>query len=154
MTKAEILRTLDEKHGQVLSKLNDLSDAEMETRPIEGDWTAKDLLAHMTRWENICAGYLDKILGGEPIPQLGSSTNDLNARDVAEDRALSLAQVWRNSDASFLRVKVLVESLEDAMLDLEMRGPWQEIREVMPLSRIIEIDTWGHYLQHLATLKV
>ncbi len=149
MNKQELLQTLETTHGEFLQAINQFSDADMTTRHIVAEWTPKDVLAHVTRWEDICSGYLSQLAAGEPIPPLGGTTNEMNTRWNAEDSQLTLEQVWENSDQSALRVRAMVESLEDDWLDRKMRGPWPEITEELPLSRIIAIDTWDHYQQHI-----
>ncbi len=149
MNQKELLETLERTHDEFLSAINQFPDGEMTTRQVAGAWTPKDLLAHVTRWENVCAGYLAQIAAGEPILPLEASTAALNDRWSAEDAKLSLDEVWQNSDASALRVRAMVESLPDHVLDQVMRGPWPELAEEMPLHRIIAIDTSSHYQQHV-----
>ncbi len=153
MSKQDVLQALEQNHDRFLAAVNRIPDQEKGTRVVAGDWTPKDLLAHVTRWENVCAGYLDKLANGEPMPMLEGTSDQLNARWAAEDRNLSLDEVWQNSDASALRVRAMVESLTDGTLARSLRGPWPELTEEMPLSRIIGLDTFEHYLMHVKDLQ-
>ncbi len=148
MNKQEILQALERTHDEFLKAINQFSDEEMTTRRVVENWTPKDVLAHVTRWENVCSGYLVQVAAGDPISPLGASSQELNARWSDEDSHLTLDEVWKNSDASALRVRAMVESLEDKVLDQPMRGLDPE-EEELPLWRIISFDTWDHYQQHV-----
>ncbi len=154
MNQKELLETLERTHDEFLAAINQFPDGDMTTRQIVGAWTPKDLLAHVTRWENVCSGYLAQVAAGEPIPRLEATSTELNAKWSEEDRHLSLDEVWQNSDASALRVRAMVESLPENVLDQVMRGPWPELAEEMPLHQIIAIDTSGHYQQHVKDIGV
>jgi hypothetical protein len=153
MNKREVFESLRRSHEEFLTAINQFSNEEMTTRPIVGDWTPKDLLAHVTRWENVCSGYLVHVAVGEAIPPLEATSNDLNARWSAQDRNLTLDEVWQNCDESALRIRAMVESLEDKVLDQPMRGLDPEDDELLPLWRIISFDTWDHYQQHIKDIE-
>ncbi len=149
MNKQELVKALERTHDEFLEAINQFPEEELSTRPVVGEWTPKDLLAHVTRWENVCSGYLAQIAAGESMPRLEGTSTELNAKWSTEDRKLTLDEVWQNSDASALRVRAMIESLAEGALDRVMRGPWLELLEEMPLHQIIAIDTASHYQQHV-----
>ncbi len=149
MNRDETLRALEEGHSRLTQALAGFSDQVMGTRPLTGDWTGTDLLAHVARWENTCADYLAEVAAGRPISRLPGTSEQLNAGYYDADRSLSLDQARAAESASFGRVRSAVLGLSDEQLNLKMRGPWPEIPEELPLWRIIAIDTWDHYQMHL-----
>ena len=51
MTKDEILDALEDNRENLLEALEGLSDAAMLEVGVVGDWSVKDLLAHISAWE-------------------------------------------------------------------------------------------------------
>ncbi len=66
-TRDEAIRTLDEGHRGVRDLMALLSDDDLvEPATIGGgDWSAKDLLGHLTTWEEIALASLDEWRRGE-----------------------------------------------------------------------------------------
>jgi hypothetical protein len=95
---------------------------------------------------------LGELVTGRPISLLDLPTDAFNARALAQDRDLTLAQVREEAEASFAGVRYMLEQLDESLLDMEMRGPWHESQDRLPLHKIIAIDTWEHYYIHLAEL--
>ncbi len=149
LTKEQALGELRRAHDVLLDWLSEYSEEQMQTVQLAGGWTPKDLLAHIARWENICGDYLDQVNAGLPMPQLNATTNELNEAWIAEDRALTVGEVRERADKSYLRVLAMIETLTAEAISETMRGPWKGVDERMPLSKIIAIDTWEHYREHL-----
>lgn len=151
MTRYEAIDLLERAHARLMDRLNEHSDIEFENMRVK-DWTLKDLLAHISTWENVCAWYLGELTTGRAISLLDLPTDAFNARALAQDHELSLARVREEAEASFAGVRYMLEQLDDSLLDKEMRGPWHESQDLFPLHKIIAIDTWEHYQVHLADL--
>lgn len=154
MTNAELSQTLETAHDEFLSAINVFTPEESSTVEITPGWTAKDMLAHVSRWESICAGYLRYVLADEPIPLLPAPSNQINEPNLAQDRALTAEQVWEQSDTSFAAVMALVESLTAEQIERVLRGPWVELQDkTFPLYQVIGIDTFDHYPMHIKDIQ-
>jgi hypothetical protein len=154
MNKSDLLETLRRTHDEFLAAINTFAPEQMAQVHLTGSWTPQDILAHVTRWEEICAHYLRAVIAGDPIPLLDGTSEELNARHLAADRLLTLTEVWTNSDASFNAVLAMVESLTEEQLAQVQRGPWIEFQhETLPLDKIIGIDTYEHYPMHVADIN-
>src|SRR3989442_6049298 len=100
-TPDKAIRTLDEGRGQVLELVARLSDEEME-RPAtigDGDWSAKDLVAHLEVWEAIALQALQEWRTGT-IPSIeevfakgAEGVDALNAERVQAKRSLTISEV-------------------------------------------------------------
>jgi uncharacterized damage-inducible protein DinB len=51
MNKKELLALLEESHERVLEAIEGLSTEEMSEPGVMDNWSVKDILAHLTRWE-------------------------------------------------------------------------------------------------------
>ncbi|HYT29616.1 MAG TPA: DinB family protein, partial [Actinomycetota bacterium] len=59
-----------------------------------GDWSAKDLLGHITAWEEVALERLRSARSGRPLPAFPTGGVDrFNADRVAADRQRSLGEV-------------------------------------------------------------
>jgi hypothetical protein len=51
MTKSEILTALNEGRERFLEAIEDLTPDKMKETGVVGEWSVKDILVHLTRWE-------------------------------------------------------------------------------------------------------
>src|SRR5438309_838362 len=74
----------------LLQKLEELNEAEWQTRTSYLGWTCKDLLNHMTSAITVNFNYLLGLsLAGNPVPPSGFNLFQRNADEVARRRRLS-----------------------------------------------------------------
>jgi uncharacterized damage-inducible protein DinB len=66
MTKEETLAKLAESRRALLQAIEGLSEEEMTQVQVEGVWTIKDVLGHVTSWEGICLEPLRRFADGDP----------------------------------------------------------------------------------------
>jgi hypothetical protein len=100
-TPDEAVQTLEEGHGAVAKLLEGLSDEQLE-RPAtigDGDWSARDLMAHLEVWEALALQALQEWRNAtrpsiEDVFGKGSDGVDaLNAERVQAKRGLSLDEI-------------------------------------------------------------
>ena len=94
------------------------------TRPATiggGDWSARDLLGHLTSWEEHALEALRAWRDGEPAPVQRAlrmvGLNAVNAETVAADRGRSSATVRRRFDSVHRRLVAEIRSMSDATWD-------------------------------------
>ena len=61
----EILGHVTASRVALTSAIYGLSEADLTTQDVVGDWSVKDVMAHLGRWEEICFNELQKHLHGE-----------------------------------------------------------------------------------------
>ena len=117
------MRTLEEEHESVRELVEQLRDEDFERSATigGGDWSAKDLLGHLTSWEEHALEALRAWLEGEPAPILRAlrvfGLNAVNAETVAADRDRSSATVRRPFDDIHRRLVTEIRSMPDATWD-------------------------------------
>jgi Mycothiol maleylpyruvate isomerase N-terminal domain len=123
LSQARALRTLEEEHESVRELAERLRDGDFE-RPATiggGDWSAKDLLGHLTSWEEHALDALDAWRRGEPSPiQRALRThglNAVNAENVAADRDRSSPSVRRRFEDVHRRLVTEIRSMPDTSWD-------------------------------------
>ena len=122
-----------------------LSEAELLERGVAGNWSVRDVLAHVTTWEEEALTYLPLILAGGHPPRYSrvyGGIDAFNARTTEAKRALSLDDVRREQDRVHRRLLDYVPSVPAGALEGETR-----------FRRRLRLDTYGHYRHHAAAIR-
>jgi DinB superfamily len=122
-----------------------LSDAELLEPGVTGAWSIKDLIAHVTWWEEEALKHLPLILAGGKPPRYSVTYGGIdafNALMTEQRKHLSLAEVLRQQEHVHRR---LVDFLDGAPAD-ELAG---ETR----FRRRLRLDTYGHYPKHARAIR-
>ncbi len=119
-------------------------DAQLLEPGVTGDWSVKDVLAHVTIWEEEALTHLPLIIAGGRPPRYTTygGIDAFNARMIEQKRGLSLAEVRRNLADTHRR---LVEFIQSAPAD-------QFARDTRARRRL-RLDTYGHYPLHAAAIR-
>jgi uncharacterized protein (TIGR03083 family) len=121
----------------------------------QGEWSVKDLLAHIVVWEQRMVRWIGEALRGETpeIAQEGFTWDDLDAMNeqsylANKDRPLD--EIQSEFRASHQEALATVAALtEDDLFDGE-RFAW---RKGVPLLQMVAANTWYHYKEHREDLE-
>ena len=108
------------------------------------DWTAKDLLAHLSFWEHPT---LDQLAGRSRSASWGD-VPAINAELLQKSRQRSVSDVLAEFNQSGRQIAREIGELADA--DLARESPWNDGKT---LGEHLADDTWVHYEEHLPTLR-
>jgi len=122
-SRPHALRVLEEEHESVRELVERL-DADAFVRPATiggGDWSAKDLLGHLTSWEEHALEAIAAWARGESAAIQRAlriqGLNGVNAEAVAADRERSADTVRRRFDDIHRRLVAEIRSMPDANWD-------------------------------------
>jgi len=143
MRKTDILEHISATHLLLEVHLSALSDTQMTQPGLNGEWAVKDLLAHITWWEQHLLRRLrtgrDDLYQQEVSMQ--AVTDRVNDEIFAANRSRSLAEVLEDFHSSHQQVLAAVEALpEEALAQAEIYDA-------------IAWDTFQHYPEHTAMLR-
>ncbi len=134
--------------------LAEVGEARWEEPGVAGDWSIKDLIAHLAYFENWATQVTDAIERGEPLPTSpykGLEVDQENALIYQHYHARPLAEVVHESQASYLRSLDVVQRLRDEDLySLEFTRPAGVDWIIFDL---LEGDTFGHYREHTLSVR-
>jgi hypothetical protein len=155
MTKAMLLDMIRGERRMLEMLLAPLGEGQLTTPGVMGDWTIKDVIAHLAAWDGRLATWLEAIARGEtpemPEPGLTWEHIDyLNDRGYQENRDRSLAEVMADSEDAYCRVIEAVEALLEADLLDPDRFPWMDGKA---LWRRVRFTTYRHYAEHIEDLR-
>jgi hypothetical protein len=124
-TKSGLLTSIREERQLLESTLAKLSEAQLLIPGVEGGWSVKDILAHITAWERRMLSWTGTLVtGGEPIVPLPWDVDRMNAESAALDKDKPLVEVMEEFQRSFLDSLNLVESLDEARLLVKHTDTW------------------------------
>ena len=157
MDKTTLLNTIQTEYAQFESLIAPLSETQLCTAPSAGEWSIKDIMAHIAIWEQICARWLDEFLGGgipQPSERLDDQSND---RIYRENRDRSLAEVqklFHHAHQQFLhQVNLLAQTFSEEDLNAPHRFAWTESWPGYSLIAAIADNSYEHYQDHAQQIR-
>jgi hypothetical protein len=100
MEKSELIEALEDGQNELVEMLEDLPDEMMLTRGVSGDWSIKDILAHLSYWEGQLVTLLFQASRGMDKPStvhFGKETVDeINQRWYESSQERSLELIWQD----------------------------------------------------------
>jgi hypothetical protein len=151
MTKAEFLRNVREEHERWISVLERLDATAMLEPRLPGDRTAKDVVAHVSWYEQQAAGIVrQRALRGSELWE--RSQEERNAVIFAENRGRTLEDVLAEAERVFAELWELLQTLDeeelhDASRFADMPADW-------PPWGVLADNTYEHYKGHIPELQV
>ena len=122
-----------------------LSEVQMMEAGVTGAWSVRDILAHVTTWEEEALKHLPLILKGGRPPRYSVQYGGLdafNARMMEQKRSLSLSQVREQLAATHGRLVELIQNAPEHQLIGDTR-----------FRRRLRLDTYGHYPIHAEAIR-
>ncbi|CAN5734684.1 hypothetical protein BH20CHL3_BH20CHL3_06060 [soil metagenome] len=96
-----------------------------------GEWSFKDLTSHLTGWRGYSISRLEAALRGEgdapfPWPPVLDTDDEINQWIYDTEKDRPLADVLTGFDATFARLRAVVEEMPEEMLIDPNAFPWME----------------------------
>jgi hypothetical protein len=135
--KAAVIAAIDESWRDLRRTLSTLNSAGMEKPGVNGDWSIKDLLGHISTWEMELLAVLSSGIQAR-YPDL----DGFNAREVKSKESLSARDI-------LIRLEDTHRALRDALI----AAPAAYFEHGSPIRKSIDEDTVNHYEEHLMQIK-
>ncbi len=131
------------EHARLEALLAGFSDEEFLQPGRFDEWSAKDMLAHITFWEQRLIAYFNGAKESlvQPDEDESVAIDRINAEVLAANRDRPLAEVRAAFDDSYRQALALAESLSAEDLADEM------------LYGLLAGDTFEHYREHIEMLE-
>jgi DinB superfamily len=143
--RRQLLKRLDQAWEAFNESHAGLSDAQLMEDGVTGAWSVRDILAHVTTWEEEALKHLPLILKGGTPPRYSVVYGGLdvfNARTIEQKRNLSLSEVREQQAATHGRLIELIRSVPEYQLIGDTR-----------FRRRLRLDTYSHYPIHAAAIR-
>lgn len=153
MTRDELVDQLDKSRENFLELVEDLDEAAMVEVLTVDQWSIKDILAHLARWEAELVKLLWQLRQGQKPTTAhfkGDTVDAINARWKEEDRSRPFERVL--SDFHGVRNQTLrrLEAFTDRELNDVKRFPWLNGK---PLWQWIAADSYEHEAEHIISVQ-
>jgi hypothetical protein len=145
MDRSQLLKRLDSAWETLQASYVGLSDAELMEPGVTGAWSVKDIIAHVTWWEEEALTHLPLILVGGRPPRYSARYGGIdafNAQMTEQKRKLSLSEVLRERDDTHRRLVDFVQSVPEDQIARETR-----------FRRRLRLDTYSHCPKHTEAMR-
>jgi len=122
-----------------------LSDSQLTEAGVTGKWSVKDIIAHVTWWEEEALKHLPLIINGGRPPRYSvkyGGIDAFNALMMEQKRDLSLSEVLKQQDETHRRLIAYVQSVPAEQFTRETR-----------FRRRLRLDTYSHYPKHAKAIR-
>lgn len=140
MNKVQVLSKLERAWVSFHKSYAGLTDEQLLQPGATGDWSVKDILAHVSWWEEEALKHLPHILLGHRPPRYSvvyGGIDAFNALMREQKRSLSLSEVCDQMDATHARLVEYLHSVPEEQFTTETR-----------FRRRLRLDTYSHYPIH------
>ena len=147
-TKGQVLEAIDREREAWENLLAEIGEARMLEPGAMGDWTFKDLAAHLTGWRARSLRRLEAAANGQPEPEPAwpshlKTDDEINAWIHEANKDRLLGEVIGESRESFARLAEIIQLLPDDALNDPRRFPWMEGTALGPA--IVSGDYFSHF---------
>ena len=155
MTKARLLEQMRQGRADLEALVDGIGETQMEQPAVPGDWSVKDVLAHVSAWERHLLGWLEAEAKGEkpdlPVPPATEEAIDqFNAQTYATHRDQPPAAVRAEFRASFQALLAKAEALSEAELLDPNRFAFAAGR---PAWSYFAVISYWHYPEHFDQIQ-
>jgi hypothetical protein len=145
MNRQQLLNRLDTAWVAFQASYEGLASARLMEPGVAGDWSVKDIIAHVTWWEEEALRHLPLIMTRDRPPRYSvtyAGIDAFNAMMAERKRDLSLSDVLTQQDDTHQRLIDFIQSVPEDQLTRETR-----------FRRRLRLDTYSHYPIHTKTIE-
>jgi hypothetical protein len=156
MTKSRLIEEIQLEHQRLEKTLSMISEEQMLLPDVIDGWTVKDILAHITVWEQRMIRWLEQAVRCD-VPKMlpdGMTWDDLdqwNEQTYQKHRLRPLNEVLTEFEQIYPQaLKAAQEVSEQDLVDPD-RFDW---RNGDPLWVMVAANTFWHYTEHEESIRV
>jgi hypothetical protein len=150
MSRQELLDQIRAERGYLENILTYLSNAQMLLPGVDGEWSVKDALAHISAWERRMIKWVRSLQNDEvPDIPLPWDVDRMNADTFSQVKDRSLTEVLEEFHHSYSESMELAESLSEEQLQTIYSDTWP----IGPLWTGIAANTSWHYKDHRSDIQ-
>jgi hypothetical protein len=141
----KLLQRLDTAWTAFTESYAGLSDAQILEHGVTGDWSVRDIIAHVTTWEEEALKHLPLIIAGGRPPRYSTSYGGIdafNAQTTEQKRGLSLSAVRKQQ-----------EEVHRRLIEFILSAPEEQFAQETRARRRLRLDTYGHYPLHTEAIR-
>ncbi len=140
MKKIQVIDKLEQAWKDFQGSFSGLSDAEIVKQGVTGAWSVKDIIAHVSWWEEETLKHLPEVLQGirpQRYSVLYGGIDAFNALMTEKWRSLTLEEVRKQTDETHRKLLEYLKAVPEEHFTSESR-----------FRRRLRLDTYSHYPIH------
>lgn len=146
-SKDEVIKDIKSKRKLLEKSLSNLTEQEMLLRGVVGEWSIKDILAHLMAWEKLFltwykSGLQNKKPNITPVGMSGKAITAVNERFFHQYKDWSLKKVLRETQISYEKTLAEIEAMSEEDIFEPGRFPWTGH---LTVEKYISGNTYNHY---------
>ena len=143
MNREQLLSRIKREWQGFQKSYEELGHAALTTPGVTGLWSVRDVLTHVTTWEEEALKSVPVILEGGRLPRYSHSggIDAFNSREQDRKRGLTLDQIMQEQTDTHGRLTTFLVTVPESAYASENR-----------LIRRLRWDTYGHYREHAAEI--
>lgn len=138
--RQQLLRRMEKAWDGFQESYAGLTESELLESGVTGAWSVRDIIAHVTTWEEEALKHLPLILHRRTPPRYSTTYGGIdafNARTTEEKKDLALAEVLRQQ-----------QEVHRRLIDLIQGAPEEQLGGGTRFRHRLRLDTYGHYPKH------
>jgi hypothetical protein len=145
MKRVLVIERLESRWEDFEDSYAGLSKTELLISGVTGTWSVRDIIAHVTVWEEEALKHLPLVRRGGRPPKYSvtyGGINAFNALMTGKRHHLSLMEVLQQHDSVHARLLAYVKRAPETLFETETR-----------FRRRLKLDTYGHYPVHAKAIR-
>jgi hypothetical protein len=145
VNRQQLLNRLDTAWAAFRASYAGLSSSQLTEPGVAGDWSVKDIIAHVTWWEEEALRHLPLILAGGRPPRYSVTYGGIdafNAMMAERKRNLPLSDVLTQQNDTHQRLTDFIQGVSEDQFTRETR-----------FRRRLRLDTYSHYPIHTNAIR-
>ena len=140
--RSQVLEKIDVELANLQEAIANIPAEQLEGAPVVGNWSAKDMMSHITTWEVEAMNNIESFLD----PNIGEmrsypDTDAFNERTLGEKREIPLIDIRRDLWETHSNVLKFLRDLPGSAFAQD------------EVDRRIRLDTYNHYAEHAESFR-
>jgi hypothetical protein len=157
-SKAQWLDRIEQARAAWEEIASEVSEVDVDRPGATGDWTFKDVAAHLNSWRILTVARLEAAAGDKSAPPMpwpdgmseetDEGTQEINEWFYERNRDRSAGEILAESRDQFRRIQAAIEAIPEN--ELEAKYPWLE---GYPISAVIEGTLEHLHVDHEPSIR-
>lgn len=145
MTREQLLKQLERTWLALKESYAGLLDSQLLEPGVTGTWSVRDILAHITTWEEEALKHLPLILEGGSPPRYSTKYGGIDAFNALMTK--------QKADLPLSAVLKQLDEIHGRLLDYIRRAPEEQFTIETRFRRRLRLDTYSHYPKHAKAIR-
>ncbi|MFX0117247.1 MAG: ClbS/DfsB family four-helix bundle protein [Candidatus Hodarchaeota archaeon] len=156
MSKKDLIGQIRTVRTELEALFSKMSEKQMEMPGVQGNWSVKDIIAHITTWDRRGTKWIQSIAQGEEpqIPKAGYTWRDqaqLNQETYQKNRNRPIQDILGDFHQSFPLLMEQIEMLAEEQLEKVFQADWTRNNPIS--ARDIVAWRYLHYQSHIRHIQ-